>query len=310
MYCQLESILLDSIQLTTDWNLHPWDLEETPQSLSESLTSLGILHPPIVKKNREKGYYISLCGYRRINYAKTTGRTSRLDCLVVSEKTPAELLLEIVLEDQKCTGSGLSLAEKARFYQIGLQHLDKKQLIDLFFDKLELKNRPSLISNLVRLMQQQKAIITEVHCGRLQEQMLGELLGLSRQEEKNALLSLFQKLSLGAAKQRKFFQLIRDLAYRDKLTIDELLQSSEVLEILQHQQYNVPQQIHHLGLYLFRQLYPVSLHAEQLFVEQLRALRLPETHTISHSPSFEKDEVTLSILFDNLAACKSYLGKG
>jgi hypothetical protein len=72
---------------------------------------------------------------------------------------------------------------------------------------------------------------------------------------------------------------------------------------------NIPQQIHHLGALLLQQTNPSSSQAEEVFIKQVKALYLPKNYAVSHSPSFEKDEITLSITFKNFAECEQYLSE-
>ena len=51
----------------------------------------------------------------------------------------------------------------------------------------------------------------------------------------------------------------------------------------------------------------MSSMAEEVFEKQVKSLSLPENYSISHSPAFEKDEVTLSITFKKIADCEQYL---
>jgi hypothetical protein len=72
---------------------------------------------------------------------------------------------------------------------------------------------------------------------------------------------------------------------------------------------NIPQKIDRLGCLLQQESFPSSSMAEGNFVKQVKNLRLPENYSISHSPFFEKDEITLSIGFKNFAACKQFLDR-
>ena len=82
-------------------------------------------------------------------------------------------------------------------------------------------------------------------------------------------------------------------------------EKKEITAILNHNEMNVPQKIHHLGNLLQQAMTPASALAEGAFVKQVASLQLPANHSISHSPSFEKDEITLSITFKDFVACEA-----
>ena len=92
-------------------------------------------------------------------------------------------------------------------------------------------------------------------------------------------------------------------------TITSYLQKGEILEILNHQEMKIPQKMEHFGNQLKQAISPASLLAEEAFVRQVAGLQLPTNHSNSQSPSFEKDEVTLSITFKVFAACVQYLSQ-
>jgi sulfite reductase alpha subunit-like flavoprotein len=137
--------------------------------------------------------------------------------------------------------------------------------------------------------------------------MVSEILLLPDENDKLALVQLFKNCGMGDGKQKRFFTLIRDIALREGLTISSYLQQEKIRAILDHEEMNVPQKIHHLGDLLQQELSPSYSLAERDFVKQLKELHLPTNYSISHSPSFERDEITLTIAFENIAACKNYL---
>ena len=108
---------------------------------------------------------------------------------------------------------------------------------------------------------------------------------------------------MGDGKQKKFFTLIRDLAFRQNSTIADYLSIPAISSITNHPVLNTPQKIQHLNTLLQHQLNPHSTMAEENFLHQVQALRLPPRCSIAHSLSFENDTVTLSISFDSLDEC-------
>ena len=114
---------------------------------------------------------------------------------------------------------------------------------------------------------------------------------------------------MGTGKQKRFFNLIRDIAFREGSSITSYLQKKEITEILDHKDMNIPQKIKHLGNLLQHELNPTSSLAEGAFEKQVASLQLPANYAISHSPSFEKDEITLSITFKDFDECAQYLSQ-
>ncbi|MGB3221935.1 MAG: hypothetical protein WBB23_03960 [Desulforhopalus sp.] len=305
MYLTCQSIPLSSIQLCTDWNLHPWEFGIITPELEESLTLNGIIHPPLVLADSAKTFTV-ISGAKRLEFTRRLSWPSHLCCMVLAENTPPRLILNLILADQN-TASKLSLAEKARFVEIACRLLNIEDVKSICKKELQLKTGRSTISDLLRILQQDEIIIKEIHAGRLQDRMVSEILSLAEESDKLALVQLFKSFGMGDGKQKRFFTLIRDIALREGLTISSYLQQEKIRAILDHEEMNVPQKIHHLGELLQQEISPSYSVAERDFVKQVKDLHLPINYSISHSPSFEKDEITLSIIFKNIAACKNYL---
>lgn len=307
MSLSYRSIPVDSINFSTDWNLHPWEYRVLPPELVDNLTLNGVIHPPLVIADSEKTFAIA-CGARRIEFIRKYRDPSHIDCLVVGKDTPHSSVLHLILADQSYA-SPLSLAEKARFIEIAGQFLKMEDIATLFRTKLQLKSGRSAISDLQKILQQDEIIIKEIHAGRLQERMVAEILSLPEESDRLALVQLFKNLGMGDGKQKKFFYLIRDLACQKGSSIAAFLQKKDIRAILDHGEMNIPQQIHHLGNLLQQESSPCSTLAEGVFTKQVKTLQLPENYTVSHSPSFEKDEITVSITFKNFAECQQFLSE-
>jgi hypothetical protein len=81
----------------------------------------------------------------------------------------------------------------------------------------------------------------------------------------------------------------------------------EITAILSDYALNVPLKIQHLDRILQIKIKPNSHRAEANFLEQVKDLKLAENQKITHSPSFERDTVTLLTEFASLEDCRSFL---
>lgn len=302
------SIPLSAICITSEWNLHPWELNEISTELKQSFQDVGVLHPPIVKEIKE-GVYRVVNGCKRLNFLKQEPNLSEVQCMVIDYHASFHHTLNLLLTDQS-NGRPLTLAEKCRFVKIAARFLDQKTIQKNYLKRLGLKMRPSTIPHMLKLLEQDFALIKDVHSGRIGEKMVPELLNLPEESDRTMLVQLFRELGMGDGKQRRFFTLLRDIAYRENLTIAAYIERKDIQTILNHEQLNVPQKIHHLSGYLQQQLTPSLMRAEEAFAQKVKKLHLPSNHTVSHIQSFEKDEVTLTIKFKNLGECESYLAQG
>lgn len=295
------SIPLGEISFTREWSLHPWDSLTISDYLLQSFSQIGIIHKPILLF-KEAGCFDILCGFKRLQFAFSAGQAKSVECLVFAKDTEFKTILDTLLTDQSLA-KPLSLAEKARFVEICTRFFSHQDIVSVYLERLQLKKKISTITELNNILKLDQIIINEIHTGRLQEKIVAELLRLPRSSDRIALVQLFSDLGMGDGKQKRFFTLIRDLAFRQNSAISAYLKTPAISEILKHPVMNVPQKIHHLNNYLQHQLCPMTSKAEEDFTRQVRDLRLPSRCTISHSPAFEKDDITLSITFGNFADC-------
>ncbi len=307
MFLSHQLLSLDSINFSTEWNLHPWEFSIISTELQEDLAQNGIIHPPLVIADSKETFAI-VAGAKRLEFFRRNIRSSQVDCIVIDKDAPYNFILNVILADQGCT-SKLSFAEKARFVEIACRTLKIENILTIFQKKLQLKNGRSTIPNLLNILQQDQQIIREIHAGRIQDRMALEIISLPEEADRLALVQLFVDLGMGDGKQKRFFNLIRDIAAQKGASISSYLQKKEITEILGHDEMNIPQKIQHLGSLLQYAINPASSSAEETFVKHIKAMHLPKNLSVSHSPSFEKDEITLSITFKNIADCERYLNQ-
>ncbi len=305
MMFEIRPVPLDSVTFSSSWNLHPCELYTLPRELVSSFARVGILHPPILL-TKEAGRFEIVCGFKRLLFAASILERREVDCLILAANTEPEAILDIILTDQFLARS-LSIVEKARFLEICTRFLQPQQIADSYCDRLMLDRRQSTLQKLLDILSEPHESLTAFHSGTLQEKVVMELLDLPSEDDRNSLVKFFKRLQMGEGKQRRLLSLIRDLAFYDDRPIAAFLEDSSIQEILNDRNMNNPQKVQHLNSFLQQKLNPLFSNAERDFADKVKSLKIPENCTISHSPSFEKDEVTLSITFENLAACQEWL---
>jgi len=297
-------VFFHELRFTGKWNIHPWDSHCYSEDLKSSIIQTGIIHPPLLLRHSDKSFDV-VSGHKRLLIADKFLESKKIGCFVLPEKFPEKAILDLLLADQ--TEASLSLAERARFIQIAIEHMSKKEIVEKFSRKLELRKQTSAVDEMLKLLTMDADIIKEIHHGRLQFKMIRELQQIKNSEDRLALISLFKELSLGGGKQKKLFSLIRDLAYRNGDSIVDFLENDEIQHILHHKSMNLPQKTQHLGSLLQKKLTPTYLKEEENFTIFSKKLALPNNFSLSHSQAFETDEVTLSIIFKNIKECDQLL---
>jgi ParB family chromosome partitioning protein len=290
------SLPIDNLKVSRSWNLHPYLSTSVPDSLLASIVEVGILHPPIVFQDK-KDSYIVINGKKRIRCAELLGKSDCL-CAVLRKNTPKQTLLRFLLQDQMAS-SPLSLPEIATFLQLSRDHVDTKEAMDMLPEAYRPRKDPTQILHLLELGDE---ILEKIHLGQLAEKIIPDLLSL-RKEEQKKIVCLIYELHLGANKQKRLIGLCRDIVLRESISFSSLLEDGVIREIVEHPIMNIPQKTSRIFEVLQKRCFPRSTKAKEAFQSQVRELLLPETFTLSPSPFFERDEISLSIRFPDLARC-------
>ncbi len=263
-------------------------------TLMRSVARYGILHPPVVRE-KEPGVYAIVAGRKRLLALKAgdTGKTCA--CLVVSRQVPEAEVFHVLLAETRLTRE-LTAAEKAILLRKTAEIADESQLIKEFLPCLNLAPHSFALQQTLKLLDLEEPIFCAMHHGQISETVGHELVSLPP-PDRMALFRTMTSLRLSFSNQKKLLYMCRELASRDNTSIAALLDTGEVHEILQHPEANPPQKTKNLMHWLHRKHMPRSTRAAAEFSRFVADLQLPPHVTVTHTPSFEDDTITLSISF-------------
>lgn len=303
---RIHRVSLSHIDLTDNsYTLLPFDLEDNSDTLSKHFVNTGIMNPPVLKENSSGPYHI-ISGRNRITTAQSMALSS-IDCYIVPSESPDLQVFTIVLNEANTHGQ-ISPIEKAVFFQKILQIWPLETAAELFLPMLKLPQRPNTISKLLPLANLEQPIAEAIHKGLFDEKAACELAKLSFRD-RMILFEAISKLHLSVSNQRKLISYCSDLSMRHNSSIQTILSSNEVQTIINHEDANPPQKAANLMLYLQNSLSPRHAEAQKAFNTLKESLKLPKGVTLTHATAFEKDELTLSITFNDSeslsAFCKS-----
>ena len=262
-----------------------------PEKLKESIKRTGILHPPIIREKREKCFQI-ISGWKRLHAAKESGQAC-CDCLVMTASTTILDGLAIALEEMLLNGK-INPIEQAIFFRKVSQETDDNEAAERFLPPLGFPPRPNLLKRLIALLDLEEPLVVAVQKGRLDEKVALEL-GKLDFGDRMALFEVINLLHLSVGNQKKLTISSRELAVRSNSSIRLVLSNPEAEAILTHPEANLPQKAANLMAWINRKRFPRLSEAEQKFRRFTGKLQLPKGVALSHIPSFEKDELTLTI---------------
>jgi len=300
------AVATKAMSSANNWDLHPFlapgrTLFQTPDSIQRS----GLMYLPLVRKETEGSYEI-ITGKRCVDTCNTLLPQEMILCRVLDEAVSMMQLLAFLYEEHMVRGA-LTIIEQAHFIRICRNRLSEPEQRQLF-DQVGLPNTTYAIERLLELLELENSLQAALWEGLLTESIARDLLRLKR-EDRQTFFDLVVRLGFGGGKQRRLLSLLKDLAGRNRISFQEHLDQQAILAILDHQEMNIPQKGQML-LQLLQQLQSPALSiAEERFHNWKRQLDLPLNCSVEHSPSFEQDDVSLTIRFADNKKLELFLAK-
>lgn len=285
--------------------LIPPGQQTIPADLEQSIKRTGILHPPIVREITEKSFQI-ISGKKRLLIMQKSGVIS-CDCLMMPTSASTLDGLAIALEEIIISRK-INPLERALFFQKVLKEIEINEAAKRFLPLLGFSAQPGLIQRCIALLNLEDPLVAALYRDDLDEKVALEL-GKLYFGDRMALFEVITFLQLSVGNQKKLTISCRELSIRGNTSIRQVLSDPEAEAILNHPEANRPQKARNLMAWINRQRFPRLTEAEKEFRHLCGGLHLPKEISLSHSPSFEKDELTLSITIQNQAALKKLYPK-
>ena len=289
------------------WDINPFLSSRT--TLFQSLSSIqhsGLMYLPLVRQD-SYGTYELITGNRCVEIANALHPQETLFCRVLDTNIAAAQLLAILHAEHSLRGS-LTIIEQAHFVRLACEHLGESEQYELFNQIGMTGTNQYALDRLLQLLDLETPLQAALYNGFLQENMARELLRLKK-DDRQTFYGLIVKLGFGGGKQKRLLSLLKDLAGRNGVSFRMYLEQEYIRDILEHEEMNIPQK----GQVLLQQLQqhhsPALSAAEEQFLNWKQHLDLPQNCTLNHSPSFEQDEVSLTVRFRDRRTLEAFLAK-
>ncbi len=257
----------------------------------DSIDLIGIINPPIVRKKKEK--YQIICGRKRLLAANDLGLKKVL-CKVVPSWIDDLTCLTIAFEEN-LTARGFNLIEQALVVEKFLHYLSEEEVINNILPKLGYGAAYKNLEFLIKLNFLEEDLKVLIFRESLSSHVAIKLLSFEEKDRK-AIVDLFLILKPSVSRQRQILEMLEDLSCREEKSIRELLETSEIQEILTNEKLNSPQKTEKLYNLLRKRLFPRLTEREEAFRKW--ANKFSEIGIrIFPSQSFEKDSYLLQLEF-------------
>ena len=260
------------------------------EKLAASIEDIGLLNAPILEKRND--HFIILSGFRRVAACNILN-TGKIKTRIVSSKTPRLNRAKIAISENSFQRA-LNLIETSRALNLLVEFIEDKAGLQASASILALPKHIKVIDNIMQLSllpdSIQQAVISEtiglpvaLHLGKMEETIA------------EAFLNFFQKLRFGLNKQRECILLSEEISHREDISLLGILKDPLIDAIMNDGNKDRAQQGRELRRYLKQRRYPQLSHAESVFEDEKKALKLE--NQIRFYPPLHFEGVTYTFQF-------------
>ena len=289
---ELHSVALSSIdsrdstyRITTRAEIH---------ELVSAVQQLGLLHPPTLKQHDAE--YRIISGFRRIAACRQIGWSKVPAFILNPETTDAACALYAIADNS--LQRPLNLVEISRSLFLLSSYFKDEKMQLKYASLLRLSEHRTHIKKIEKICHLPEPI---------QDGILADIISLAvaldldefEPETGVALAGLFKQLQIGQNKQRKLIVLLNEIALREDMTVENLLNTAAVREILDSNEPDRVRKCQQLLIYLHQRRYPTLARFKKEFEKQVNALKLGKAIALLPPGDFEGTSYTLTLRFNN-----------
>lgn len=273
--------------------------------LKESIRSVGLINPPVLRKRPDYRYQI-VCGYKRIRALRELGVDS-VPCRLASPETSDESCLLLSLHDNVAHRE-LNPIEKSLALNRLLTYFSEEKIVRDFLPLLKLQPHITQFRLYQPLCLMDMPIRDAVIDGIIDVHSAHRLSRLDA-ESRECLAGLLIHLKLSVSKQAEVITTIAEISLRDGVAIKAVAGDPDIRSILANDKLNRPQKGDALLRYLRQKRYPRLSARERQVKGMLGRVPLPPGASIAPPPFFEDNRYCLSVYFTSWRELKEKLDK-
>jgi ParB family transcriptional regulator, chromosome partitioning protein len=264
-------------------------------TLAASISRLGVMHPPVLLAVDSD--YSVVCGFRRIAACKFLGLSS-ICARLLSPGTNKQTCVQLAIAENSMQRP-LNLIETSRALALLSGVYPEPDDLRKAAGGLGLPDNFSAIQKLRQL----SGLEPEIQQGVLSDALsMAMALELGQMEPSSGigLSALFGYLKLGLNKQREVLTMIQEIAFREHLTVNDVLNAPELQQIMLHEKWDRSQKATHLRQYLRRRRYPSITSVENDFETRVRDLGLGSGIALIPPRDFEGTTFSFHLNFNDI----------
>jgi ParB family chromosome partitioning protein len=267
--------------------------------LLESIQDDGLITPPLlIKKNST---FIVVSGFRRIAACRKLD-WKEITARILKPESGALECLRLAIAENALQRS-LNLIEASRCLQKLSLFIPNSRHLAESTSSLGLPDNPAIIDKIKSLSLLPRPIQISILTDTISLAMAKELEALEA-DCAMAFTRLFDQLKIGLNKQKEIVTLVKEIARRDGLSMQEVMEDNDIIEIMTCRDLDRGQKSRKLRSYLRQRRYPSIAAAEKTFEIHRKKLNLGNDIQLIPPREFEATTYSLKLIFSNLEHLK------
>lgn len=266
-----------------------------PPALAASLRTVGLINPPTLQR-RQDGHWRVVTGFRRCALLKEQGATTI--SAWCAEEAASELALFVWSLGDNLGIRALNVVECAvALHKLRTQfNVPEAEVVSHYMPLLNLQGSQTVLQRYLSLVRLPEPMREWLAGGRLSQETALRIVEMS-DADASALFAVIAQLRLGKNYQRDLVRLAEDVARRDSMSIQQVLSSPELQELLAKTGWSPGQKTEKVLTWLRRRRFPRLAKAERRCHQLMRTLDLPDNVRISPPANFEGGEWQCQLRF-------------
>lgn len=271
-------------------------LNADPAALVPSIEAVGLINPPVLSQKEDQKYR-TICGFKRVKACQALGWKKTSAQVVRTDVSELDLLRLAILDNR--SHRSLNVIEQARGIRKLGPHLPSKGRLKVLASLLGFPPNKKVFEKIRALDGLPEAIQAGVLDETISFEAAAHLASLSHGDTL-CFFDLLKGLKFSQNKEIEMITLIREIAIREDLQVEDVIKCREIRTILDRPDLNRNEKGARLRAYVKGRRFPKLTKAEADFSDALKALKLNRDISITPPPYFEGGLYTLRMTFKNV----------
>jgi len=271
--------------------------------LKDSINRIGVINPPLVRQKSDTTYQI-VCGHQRVHALKELGVAST-HCTIVAPATGDAESLLVSFHDNVSHREFNPIEQSMAITKL-LNYFSEEKVVSDFLPLLKIQPHSTQLETLKPLTTLGSAIKDAILAGTIDVRSAVKL-ALFNRASRAACSKLLMTLRLSLSKQTALLEYVSESALRENLSIDKIINSTQIRFVLEDERLNLPQKGEAIISLLRKRRFPQLTAKEEEFKQGLKKLRLPPDVCLKHPPSFEGNTYSLTFRFTSVKVLEKRL---